>query len=80
MRSSNQESDGRMMNKQSEQSLMFGIMAGLFLAVSMGGLLVGYLSGKSSGIHVVRTEAVEANHARWIVAPNGTTTFEWNKQ
>jgi hypothetical protein len=69
-----------MMDKQSEQSLEDTITFAFFLAFFLTGVLVGYLSGKDSGIHVVRIEAVEAGHARWIVAPNGTTTFEWNKQ
>lgn len=53
--------------------LFVGSVIWTVLAVMLGATI-----GKDIGQHKNRIEAVEAGHARWIVAPNGSTTFEWN--
>jgi LytS/YehU family sensor histidine kinase len=68
------------MNKESEESLAITIAFALLMGAMLGGIVIGLLAGKSIGIHLTKTEAVEAGHGRWVVSSNGTTAFEWIKK
>lgn len=42
--------------------------------------IVCFSKGVVSGKNSIRTEAVEHGAARWVAAPDGSTTFEWIEQ
>jgi hypothetical protein len=52
---------------------------GCFLAVvaMLAGTMIGGCTGTESTEKKWKTEAVKRGHAAWVVAPDGSTTFQW---
>jgi hypothetical protein len=53
------------------------VIAGFLLVV--GTLVSVRTISYNSGVHDIRTHAVEVGCGEWVVEPNGTTTFKWKE-
>lgn len=65
------------MNREGEKSLVFEICFAAVILVSLATFAMGLAAGSSWRASIIRKQAVEAGHAEWVVANDGTTTFKW---
>lgn len=56
--------------KEFYESAVYGFFIGFFI-------LICFLCGVHLGKNSIKKEAVEYNHAAWVVSVDGKTTFKW---
>jgi len=66
------KSKGSKAVKEFYESAVYGFFIGFFI-------LICFLCGVHLGKNSIKKEAVEYNHAAWVVSVDGKTTFKWKE-